>query len=546
LIILINNVVHMRIRTRKKLPYKNIVIAILLALPLLGFFSYVGACLYILDDVAQFTFNLDVPNTAYFTPLNQILNNETYLERLANTYDWQLERWHIPTNISVDVLFKDDTYSEIQEWYGTDNGALQLGYTLASQCFRYKSALNEGNVEELTNASRMVKKCVTGFSNMLAAPNGGIGPDFPGMPARFVSAPENRIYHPWLFEDNPRHFNGTGFYQNWRVRLHTSRDELAGYYLGLACVLKYIDPSINEESNWSVQRVRLLTEQLIEGFKKTDWLILGGEGEPVGSDLNPYFPNTPWQIALLRIGATAHPEKYDASYQYAATKTMSMMGLGQSDYSNTVYDTYALAFSMDVMFSLIILEDNPQLQSHYIKNFEEGFYNFLRYHRNAYFNIVHLVFMSLITDPSLYEDPKYLDDNIRWDVLDQLWRYNTSGWGEGVRNYNLTVRPNSTRATSLNPEITAMEIEPNKAKWRSFFETNLYGSLFAWIGDEFNFNDPLYLKPLTVSEMGVHHFLWEHSKFYGTGGDVTGDGLTQVIPNSYLVVYWLGRAHNIF
>jgi hypothetical protein len=55
-----------------------------------------------------------------------------------------------------------------------------------------------------------------------------------------------------------------------------------------------------------------------------------------------------------------------------------------------------------------------------------------------------------------------------------------------------------------------------------------------------------YMLPLTVSEMGVHHFEWEHSKFYGTGGNPTGDGLRQVTPNSYLVVYWMCKAFNIF
>jgi len=154
--------------------------------------------------------------------------------------------------------------------------------------------------------------------------------------------------------------------------------------------------------------------------------------------------------------------------------------------------------------------------------------------------------MSMIPDSSVYEDPDYNDDTIKWDILDQLWRYNTSGWGEGIRNYNLSVRPNSTRDTSLNPEIRLMEIEPNKAKWNDFFANHPFGSLFEWIGDEFGFDEPTYLKPLTVSEMGVHHFLWEHGKLAGMGGDATGDGLKQVIPNSYLVVYWLGKAMNIF
>jgi len=548
----------MRIRTRKNLLKKNIVVTILFSIPVISFFGYIGFGLYILDDLASLTLNLDPPNTTYFTPLNQIIGNQTYLDQMADTYDYQLEKWHIPTNISIDITFSSDNYSEVDVYHGTDNGNLHLGYTLASQCLRYKFALDNNDDNERQNATRVVKKCVSGFTNMLAAPNGGIGPDYPGMPARFVSAPENRKYHEWLFdqdavEPNPRHFNGTGLYSNWRVRLHTSRDELAGYYLGFASVLKFIDPEVDEDSRWCVERIKVLTAQMIEGFRKTNWLLLGGNGEPVGSDLNPILGDSIWQLALLRIGATAYPDKYDSLYNYAATKIMSMHNGHMGSVSNTAYDTYALAFSMDVEFALIMLEDNPLLQHHYIKRFEDGFYSFLRYHRNAFFNIIHLTFMTLIQDSSLFEDPSYNDEMIRWDILDQLWRFNTSGWGNGIRDYNLTVRPNSTRATSLNPEIASMEVDPSRAKWVSFFENNIYGTLFSWVGETIDIwsDDPRdihYKLPLTVSEMGVHHFLWEHSKFFGLGGnnEAYNLGLKQVIPNSYLVVYWMGKAFNIF
>jgi len=143
-------------------------------------------------------------------------------------------------------------------------------------------------------------------------------------------------------------------------------------------------------------------------------------------------------------------------------------------------------------------------------------------------------------------DLNYSDEMIRWDILDQLWRFNTSGWGNGIRDYDLTIRPNSTRATSLNPEISQMEIEANKEKWRNFFDDNVYGGLFSWLEDVIDLKDPLYILPLTVSEMGIHSFLWEHSKFYGEGGNPSGNGLSQAVPTSYLVVYWMGRAYNIF
>ncbi len=539
----------MRIRTRKNLLKKNIVITILFSIPVISFFGFIGYGLYILDDLASLTLNLDPPNTAYFTPLDQIIGNQTYLDQMADKYDYQLEEWHIPTNISIDITFTNDSYSEVQDYLGTDNGNLHLGYTLASQCLRYKYALDNNDDNERENATRMIKKCISGFTNMLAAPNGGIGPDYPGMPARFVSSPENRKYHQWLFDPHPRHFNGTGPYSNWRVRLHTSRDELAGYYLGFASVLRFIDPEVNEDSRWCVERIKLLTAQMIEGFRKTNWLVLGGNGEPVGSDLNPILGESLWQLALLRIGATAYPDVYDSLYNYAATKIMSMHNGHMGSVSNTAYDTYALAFSMDVEFALIILEDNPLLQHHYIKRFEEGFYSFLRYHRNAFFNIIHLTFMTLIQDSSLFEDPNYNDESLRWDILDQLWRFNISGWGNGIRDYNLTVRPNSTRATSLNPDIANMDIDPSRAKWSDFFTNNIYGTLFSWVGETIDIDDPSdvhYILPLTVSEMGVHHFLWEHSKFFGTGGNPGGNGLKQVIPNSYLVVYWMGKAFNIF
>ncbi len=536
----------MRIRTRKNLKKKNAAITFLFLLPLISFGSYVGLCLYIMDDVASFTLNLDPPNTEYFYKLDEILGNSTYLEEMVYTYDYQMEKFHMPANISVDLTFTNDTYTEVKTWHDTDNGALKSGYTLASQCFRYKTAVDKGDIEELLNATRMVKKCVSAFSNMLAAPNGGIGPDYPGMPARFVCAPENRKYHPWIFEEHERHFNNTGKYQKWRVRLHTSRDELAGYFLGFACVLEFVDPDNDAGSKWCVDHVKLLVEQMIEGFKKTNWLVLGGEGEPVGSDLNPYFEGSMWQLTLLRIGATALPEKYDSLYQYAAAKILSMNEAVMGGKQHTVFDTYALAFGMDVEIALILLEDNPQLQYHYIKNFENKFYKYIKYHRNAFFNIVHLAFMTLIKNPSKFEDPNYNNDMIRWDILDQLWRFNTSGWGNGIRNYNLTVRPNSTRVTSLNPEIIQREIEPNKEKWRNFFDNHVYGSIFSWLEDVIDLEKPLYILPLTVSEMGIDSFLWEQSKFYNEGGNTNGDGLTQAVPTSYLFVYWMGRAFNIF
>lgn len=535
----------MRIRKRDTLAKRNTIVVVLFFIPLLCVLSYLGLFMYILYDISSYNLDMPPPDTEYFYDLNQI--NENKLDKVAHTYEYQVKYHHSPAYIPVDVTFKDHTYSEVDYWHGTDNGALHLGYALAAECFRYKSALKEGDTEELNRALIMVKRFVTGFSYMLAAPNGGLGPDYPGTPARFVCSPENRKYHPYLFEEHPRHFNGTGDYKDWRVRLYTSRDEIAGYYLGLASVLSCIDPKVNEDSKWCIDRVSLLTEQLIEGFKKTNWLILGGEGEPVGSDLNSYLEGSTWQLTLLRMGATANPQKYEGVYQYVAAKTLSAKYANMGSMSNTLYDTYALAFGMDVMVALILLEDNQDLLYHYIKNFETGFYNIVKYHRNAYFNIVHLVFMTMITEQqrAQFQNKNYDDNTIRWDVLDQLWRFYASGWKDGVRNLNLRLRPYSTRWTSVNPNIRRMEKFPGKAEWQDFFENNSIGNLYLWIRDEFGFDNEMYKYPLTVSECGIDNFIWEHSKFFGIGGNKHGNGLKQAVPSSFLIVYWMARAYDI-
>ncbi|TFF96523.1 MAG: hypothetical protein EU544_00510 [Promethearchaeota archaeon] len=551
----------MRIRKRDNLKKKNCAIVLLFLLPLIGFGAYASFLLYILNDIASFTYHLEPPNTEHFTPEEDI--DMDILSQQAHFYEAQLEKWHLPANISVDVTFKNHSYNEIDNWHGTDNGNLHVGFSLLAETHRYKWALKNNKEEELENATRTIKKLVTAFSNFIAAPNGGLGinPEtgewYPGTLSRFAVPPGYEDVHPFMFEDHPRHFNGTGDYKNWRVRLHTSRDELAGFYIGTACVLKHVDPNQDDESKWIWNRVKLIVSQLIEGFKRTNWLIIGAEGEggegtPCGSDLNAYGEGSTWQLALLRIGATADPDAYDSLYHYSATKMLGMGNAVMGSPQNVVESTYALSFGMAVEYSLILLEDNEDLRYHYIKNFEERFYDYVRYHRNNFYNMVHLVFMELIDSGKAlqFEDPDYKDDTIAWDILDNLWRFYTSGWDKGVRNYNLTDRPHSTRSTSLNPEIREKERVPNKKKWRDFFENNPYGALYRWVYEEdlFDFSEEKeqYLLPLTVSEYGIHHWVWEHSKFNDEGGNPTGDGLSQAAPNSFLAIYWMGKAYNIF
>ncbi len=528
----------MRIRRRKSLKKKNVVIVVLFLLPLIGFGTYASLVLHIIDDMASFTFELEAPETDNFYDLSEI--DEKRLAEMAGIMETRWDLYHSPANISVDCTFTDYSYTEVKAWIPTDNGGQWTGMMLASECLRYKAATNANDDVEMANSMKLIRKMVSCFSNFLAAPNGGIGPDYPGIPARYVAAPGHEDICPFMFEDDPIHYNGTGIYHNWRVRLYTSLDEMAGYIQGLGSVLKFIDPEDSETAKWCYERTRLLITQLIEGFKKTNWLMISGDGNPAGTTISGS-----WKLVLLKMGALSYPDKYEQEYAYCAAKELSQ-GSSQGSSWNVIMDYYALAFGICVQWTLIILEDIPEIRLIHIKNFEEGIFNICKYHRNAFVNIAHLTFMSLLEEEEKkqFNNPIYDDNDIKWDVLDQLWRFHASGWCP-IRNYNLAQRPHSTRSTSRDKTIREAEKDQTSEKWRSFFENNMFGRAYSWVDIEFDFDDH-YTMPLTISEMGIDALIWEENPFFDEGGNPGGDGLTENTGMSYLLVYWMGKAYNIF
>ncbi|MFO8018307.1 MAG: hypothetical protein R6U96_06695 [Promethearchaeia archaeon] len=540
----------MRIRTREKLAKKNAVIVFLCLLPLLGVSTYGTSILYILYDINSFTFEPNKPNTDYFESSEGI--DMTRLEEMAETFDYRTRKFNAPIGYPVDVVFKNRsyTYDAIDHWEHTDNGALHNAYALAAACLKYKVALEAGDHERINNITENVRFYVQALENLIAAPNGGIGKKpgtdewYPGILSRFAcSYQDAKKYHPFMLEPHVRHHNGTGEYKNWRIRLKTSRDEVSGFYLGWACVLKFIDPNENEDSKWCVDHVKTMVEQVIRHWKKeSNWLVLDHNGAPTGSDIN----SPDWQLVGLRIAATACPEKYEALYHYVASKKLQFLQASMGDWPNAGFEYFAWMLAGNSMFTLILLEDDPNLQYHYIKLYESGMYNALRYHRNAYANILHLVFMSMLEPEQVTQIERPIsNDFVRWDVLDQLWRFHTSNWCP-IRNYNLTERPHSTRSTSKNPEIRAKKLDPSRKRWREFINSHPVGGMYEWLIDLFDMEDKLYEEPRTISEHWAQHMIWQSNPFKKEGGDPHGGGLEEAPGTSYTLVYWLGRAFEIF
>lgn len=543
----------MRIRTRKNIRKKNGAMVFFFLLPLIGTLMYASVVVYILYDVSSYTFGLDPPDTQYFYGMDEI--DDDRLEEMAHIFDYRNYKFNAPIGISVAVTFKDNSYSydAIDYWHHTDNGAEANSYSICAIAYRYKVALDNGDMEAVAAASEELRFFVKCMGNMIAAPNGGLGinPEtgdyYPGILSRFACSYEDAVkYHTFMLEEHERHHWGLGNYSDWRVRLKTSRDEVSAYYLAWASVLKFIDPTVDDNSQWCVDHVKLMVNQVLHHWKlESNWLVLDFDGSPTGSDIN----GADWRLIALKIGAIANPEKYESLYQYAAAKMLDMNDVSMGDWANNAFEYYGLGLGAQNFFSLILLEDNPQLLNYFISLYDEGFYNMVKYHRQLYFNAIYLVFMEILDsiNPSLrarFVDPQYSDEMIRWDLLDQLWRFHTSNFCP-MRNYNLDQRPHSTRSTSLNPEMRKLEIYPNMDNWQQFFNNNSTGTIFAWVGDAFNLNTKIYKIARTVSEYWAGPMIWQNNPFMSEGGNPNSDGLTEEPGTSYTIVYWMLRAYGI-
>lgn len=540
----------MRIRTRRNLKKKNVAIVFLFLLPLIGFLSYASGILIMLEDETSYTFDIDPPNTERFYSMDEI--DENKMAELAEVISERLLLYHLPINLSVTTEFTDYNYDTVERYHETDNAALYGSQTLAAQCLRYATAKKENDQAEMDASMKIIRKLVKGFSLLMAVPNGGLGPEYPGTPGRFYAPPGSQADYPEMWSDHYKMFYGQGKYSGWRCRLFTSLDEMGGYALAIGSVFKFIDPSDSEDANWCYNTMRLVIAQLIEGFKDTNWLVLHGDGSPAGSDLNMDFGGGAWKLTFLKLGAIAYPEMYTSDYAYTYAKALHSSQAGEGSSTNTIMEYYAYNFGMSLVYSLIINEENPNIKQHYINLYANGFYDILKYHRNAWINAAFLAFMTMVDNPKSFENSAYTFEEVKWDVNDQMYRFyfwaNPTGmslpkdkWG--IRDYNLEQRPHSTRATSTNPDIAKMEIYPTSAKWRDYLENDYIGKSYAWVKDSLiDFNDHYYY-PITVSEANPGAMVFAGNPFYGNGNRhaESGDGLHEERGNDFMLPYYIGR-----
>ena len=487
-----------------------------------------------LTELTSFVYDINPDTyTDDFYSMDDI--NTTVLSDMAYDFSVRQQKYHLPINISQSTVINASS-GQVAWYQGSDNGGLFTGYSLATESIRYAN-LTDGTPEK-DQCYKILRKLITGMSMLLAVPNGGLGPEYPGQTlARWYAPPylkDNGSFS-WMWSDHVKHYNGSGQYSDWRIRVYTSKDELGGYLFGVAAALKFVDDP------WAQQIVRLIVGQLMEGFLDTFWQEIHGDGTPCGAHLQP--PSYPqWKLLLTKMATLTYPnnERYKQLYNYYLGRELYRQGacvLGDTD---SVNNYYGLPFEHNVIFGLLLVEENQDLRDLWISNYEKS-YNAFKGHRNAYFNAVYLALNRLRST-----DPAYNITRIRWDVLDQLWRFNASGmfpYDDTFGNTNHSV----SRLALGETDPSWIQMDPTIERLKNNPFTNLYSWL--WKGENAlmpKIMDDRYLKPATVDMMRPTMFVWGKSPFTTIGNYTRWHPLYKIEQpsSSFTLPYWILRTFN--
>ncbi|MFX0101980.1 MAG: hypothetical protein ACFFCS_20610 [Candidatus Hodarchaeota archaeon] len=460
--------------------------------------------------------------------------NYTRLSEMADEFQFYMDRDHLPLNYTLSVYWQDvPSYTQIRYYIVAGDAAIWTGMTLAMASLRYAVMKRDGSASEIQDALDFVKNLTSGVSLLLAVPNGGIGPDYPGVLARSVSPknwyPSNpRIsgYDYTNGADNVDVFDGRGDYSDWLFIGYPSLDQYSGIIMGVTMAAALVDDP------WVQEQVGLLAAQMIEHFRTTNWHLTDADGRTTGQSMlykveHPSF----WVLSTIFMGVMADPDAYMPLYHHYAFERnyAHQVPLSAIDFNFlTLSNYFSININIVILYAMMMLETNPRLREVYESTLQ-SIYSWLRNHRNAWFNMMYLQSMGIN------------DSNIKKDVEDQLMRFDVERIVGDPNSRRLPERGLSLSGGTYDDLIPSSLPRITYDGWlatQPFYpsqDLNLV-SLFVEMDDEY------LTKPKTVEHYHTVDFLWQRSPYRII---TYSPAARQDSGLAFLLPYYMGRYHGI-
>lgn len=487
-------------------PVQKVVIVVGLIFVILAS-TYIGIFAYAIQDYNSFTRDLEPPDSSNF-----LSQNSSRLYAMAMWYEKNIAEHHMPHNMIVDARFDTDQEGGSVIGYGTHGDSAEwTGNYLAAEASRYSVHMREGNLTLAQWTLKNITKALNGIEKILYVA------DYDGM-ARYAWPIDEYPYNPSVLPDN--HYLGSWNGTQYILEDDTSRDMHNGVIMGLGYAYLVVEDSETR------LYIKSLVERMLDVLITQGFLYLNPEGLPNGTDLDVGLgligTSGVWTLAYLKVGALVNPEKYGDLYEkYALNLDYVWRGnMPETSGLNTVQGYYGLLLDWEVMFILIMLEDDTVLRQIYLE-YLGGIYDLIKYDRNALFNCMWLI----VNGINKTNEPSDMD--VVGDVTDCLMRY-----------YGAQQRLPGRDVPLNNDDIT----NPTSTKWLNFFENGLGSKLYPFHKEVFEFEN-ISNVPLTPDKRPQTDYLWSRPPYwyYETNptGTYEGPGV------DYIIVYWMARLYGI-
>lgn len=490
---------------------------IILAIILGGFLGpYVGTFLYAMDEYNYNAYNLPAPDQSTF-----VYANNSRLYSMAMWFEQNIATYHMPHDMIVNTRFKTASkpsgIADIVSHSVSYDSAEWTGHYLMAQAYRYLVHLRDDKPADAAHALDRIEQVLRGYNKIIhVSGNGGM--------ARYAWPANEYPGDPYNIQ-NDNHYLRTWNGSDYVLEDDTSRDMHNGVIMGLGFTYLLVNDTDVRAT------AKRLVEDLLDYFIDTGWLYLKPTDDPNGTDFAPniYLAGTAgiWTLAWLKVGALVNPEKYSSTYDYYAVELdfAHRSAAPLMSRTNLVQSYYGLLLDWELLFLILMLEDDTSLRSIYLNYIKTAIRDPTKNYRDPMFKAFWLMVNGINKENAGAEDAVDI-----LDIEDCLMRYydNENRLPGRYINMNINV---------TNPGV----VDPVSVKWYNFFNYEVGAILYPFWFEVYHFSI-ITKRPLTPDYRPATDFLWSRCPY---DYKQTGDGTNEGAGTDFIAVYWPCRYYNI-